>query len=178
MNKSLHPKYKVYILLFMIAFCVKPTISFAHAVGADAYVMEDGKSILIESWMGANEEPKQGKITILREDGTIAVQAELQDGKYIFTPQEPQRFKFIIEIGLGHGKTFEIHEDELEKLKANFDNVKQPAKEPPPVKGKPRPIKHKEPAGMEKLLRVLIGLGVIGIIGAAGYLIQKKKNPL
>ncbi len=163
-------------MFFLTTLTAAPSVSLAHVVGADAYVMDDGKSILIESWMGADEIPKHGKITILNEDGTVAVQADLDDGKYIFTPQKPGRFKFIIEIGLGHGKTFFIHEDELEKLKANFNNAKHPAKEQPTVKDKPRPIKHQEPASMEKLLRILIGLGMIGIIGGAGYLIQKKKK--
>lgn len=158
-------------LLLLMPFSVK-----AHAVGADAYV-EEGQ-IIVEVWTDGGDVPSSGRVIVLGPEGEEVARGEIKAGKWTFRPDSAKSFRFIVDIGHGHGKTFSLHPDELHKLNkalASQGPAKQEEARTSPAGNdmasqergaakheSPRP----GPSSAETLTRALLGLLVIGMVCA------------
>ncbi len=146
----------------------------AHAVGADAYA-KDG-TIQVEAWLGGGEPPSSGRVTVLKPDGSTAAKGELDKGKWSFQPDSPKAFKFVVDLGHGHGKTFVLHPSEFKKLKESFAEDKEAGKngsKPGHAANKAtsavkdqRPSRESQPHSSDTWLKALAGILVIGLLSA------------
>jgi len=103
-------------VLLSVSWSCCVTQAFAHSVGADAYVREGGV-VTVEAWTGGGVTAETGRVTVFGEDGSVLERGELTDGSWSFEPERAQRFGFLVELGPGHAKRFQLHPAELEKLK-------------------------------------------------------------
>ncbi len=158
------------LLLFM------PLSVKAHAVGADAYV-EDGQ-ITVEVWTDGGDVPSSGRVIVLGPEGEQVARGDIQEGKWSFRPESAEAFRFIVDIGHGHGKTFSLHPDEVKKLQ------KDPASNAPEKQEEARKVsegvaktseemgtvKHERrrpgPSYADTFIKALLGLLIIGMICA------------
>ncbi len=164
-------KPRILVFAAIILAGLFPMMALAHAAGGDAYVVEGGK-ILIEGWMGGNEIPEHATVKVLSPDGSLVFEGKMNEGRAEFSPEKALRYKIIIDMGNGHGKTFDLHPDELKKLESALAGKNEQGKsvpkpegvskaEPPRQVSPPPPRRSPGGSGFDLAIKAIIGLLVI-----------------
>ncbi|MFC1736347.1 hypothetical protein ACFL1X_09525 [Candidatus Hydrogenedentota bacterium] len=134
----------------------------AHSVGADAYVLDDGKTISVEAWFGGGGVPDKGEVHVLLPDDSEYMVGELKDGVFRFAPDVLERFTFNVQLGEGHAKEFVLVQEEFDRLKAGVQATEDIHK-----------LRQQRKSG-GLLVRTVLGLLTIGAITGVGMHFAKK----
>ncbi|MFO8055715.1 MAG: energy-coupling factor ABC transporter permease [bacterium] len=153
------------VLLVLALTLCWPAASKAHAVGADASVT-DG-TVTVEVWTDGGDIPSSGKVTVLNPDGSVAFEGNIENGKWSFEPDTARSFKFVVDIGHGHGKAFTLHPSELAKLEKSLaGNKKDKSIKKPkdPKQSEQKPVARHRSYSTDTWVKALTGVLVIGLL--------------
>jgi len=153
-------------------------IAAAHAVGADAYVVDEGKVIQVEAWISGGNVPKKGTVLVLGEDEREVAKGELEDGVFRFRPQVAERFFFVVSLGEGHVKKFTISDKQFAKLRIDGAGG---TSSPEPLPGSEAADTYRgaerEPEDRSRTLeRALLGLLLIAMATAVAIEVKMNKR--
>ncbi len=113
-----------HLCFVIVIIAVFPMSLHAHRVVL-TYKTE-GKDLLIQGWLGADEHVKEGEVRIAAEDGTILATGETNDqGIFCWTPDKIQSISIDIYAGKGHKGSAGISSEELTQLFAAAEEASQ-----------------------------------------------------
>lgn len=152
---------------------------YAHKVGADAYVVDDGKTIQVEAWLSGGKVPKKGTVLVLGEDETEIAKGDLEEGVFRFNPGTAQRFFFVVNLGEGHVRKFALEDKQLAKLR--LDEGLDPAGSQSSLEGgtsmpPASPIVRRATEETHTLERAILGVALIILGTAVAMMIQMNKR--
>jgi len=156
---------------------ILPSTAFAHSASADAYVTDDGRTIVVEAWMDGGKVPSGGKVTVLSPDGSVRKTGELVKGQWSFVPDILAQFTFVVELGHGHGKTFGLHPDEMKKLEAGLESAGGQITDAPETAGTRHVAPRKPRQGKsDQWLKIIVGFLVIGELVLLGWVWRLRRE--
>jgi hypothetical protein len=133
----------------------------AHSVGADCYASSDGKTLVVEAWMGDGSAPREAKVTVRRPDGSVLAAGTLDaKGRFRFMPEKAAAYEVMVDCGLGHVRRFTVRQEELARLSlpGGARTGAAPGVSAPAVGREGR---------ADRALRVVVGLTLIAAVVAA-----------
>jgi len=155
-------------------------VALAHAVGADAYVVDEGKVIQVEAWFSGGQVPKKGTVLILGEDKREVAKGDLEQGVFRFSPETSERFFFVVSLGEGHVKKFPLSDKQLAKLRVGgAPEVAAPQSYLDLAPTEPSGSQREQRASEERnrtLERALLGLLLIGMATAVAVEVKLSKR--
>jgi len=150
-------------------------VAWAHKVGADAYVVEDGKTIQVEAWLSGGEIPKKGTVLVIGEDGKEVTKGNLNEGVFRFRPQEAERFLFVVSLGEGHMKKFSLSDKQLAKLRPGGESGAVPPHSSAGPVSAPSPARRAAADESRTLDRAVLGLILILAATVLAVVVQMNK---
>jgi len=151
-------------------------VAWAHKVGADAYVVDDGKTIQVEAWLSGGEIPKKGTVLVIGEDGKEITKGNLQEGIFRFTPEKAERFLFVVSLGEGHMKKFTLSDKQFAKLRPGVTSAVVPASPSPAPVSAPSPVRRAAADESRALDRAILGLVLILTATILAVVVQMSKR--
>lgn len=167
-------KLSLIIILLAGLFNWPICAAFGHAIGADASVEADGRTVTIEAWLTGGKIPKQGLVIVLDEAGQEVLRGNLNNGFFQFQVPSRQRYRFQVQLGEGHAKSFVLEEKEYARLQdpGSIASATGVIRSSSPIAGA---IKHSDNLpGM----RILAGFAMIGILCVLGWAVSRVKRSL
>jgi hypothetical protein len=119
------------IILVALVLALSGEPARAHRVGADAFVLDDGRTIQVEAWYYGGKAPKTGSVTVLNPDGTEFVRGTMQNGVFTFEAARAVPYRINVQLGEGHAKEFTLADDVVAEI--SIDEGATDARESPGV---------------------------------------------
>jgi hypothetical protein len=89
--------------------------AYAHRLDAEVFLRPD-RQVQVESWFSNGEKPTGAKVQVLKANGQLLTEGQLDDrGVFVFNLEEVEPFRVVVSAGAGHRKEVSISAQALKE---------------------------------------------------------------